>query len=321
VIVLAGGIALWIGVILVGRPMRQLTEQARRIGGGDLTHRLKLAQHDEIGTLARELNASCDRLLLANARVHAETEARIAALEQLRHADRLKTVGQLASAVAHELGTPLNVVGGRAKLIAKGGLTHAEIDENATIIATQAERMAGIIRQLLDFARRRNLKRSTGDLRELVRRTADMLAVFARTRKVAIAVDVPPEPILLASDPGLQQAIANVVVNGIQSMPAGGTLRVRVEPQGPDGRACATACRIVVEDEGVGISPDHVPRLFEPFFTTKDVGEGTGLGLAVAYGIVSEHGGRIDVTSTLGRGSRFAIVLPGTTPGRTAEGV
>jgi signal transduction histidine kinase len=319
-IVLGGLLALWVGVVFVGRPMRRLTEQARRIGTGDLSHRLALPQRDEIGTLAREMNATCERLVLANARVRAETDARIAALEQLRHADRLKTVGQLASAVAHELGTPLNVVGGRAKLIAKGGLTRAEIDENAAIISGQTDRMTSIIRQLLDFARRRNLKRSTGDLRELVRRTADMLGVFARTRKVAIAVDVPDEPILLASDPGLQQAIANVVVNGIQSMPAGGTVRVRLETPTCADSPPHGACRVVVEDEGVGIPPADVPHLFEPFFTTKDVGEGTGLGLAVAYGIVSEHGGRIDVTSTPGHGSRFDIVLPGTTPARNAEG-
>src|SRR5262249_34189779 len=242
-ILLGGAVAIWVGVIFVGRPMRQLTDQARRIGAGDLSHRITLAQRDEIGTLAHELNATCDRLQLANARVHAETEARIAALDQLRHADRLKTVGQLASAVAHELGTPLNVVGGRAKLIAKGGLSPVEIDENASIISAQAERMAGIIRQLLDFARRRNLARATGDLRDLAQRAVALPGALARPRKVSIAVDVPDEPILLASDPGLQQAIANVIVNGIQSMPGGGTLRVRVESSMFGARGYPATCR------------------------------------------------------------------------------
>jgi signal transduction histidine kinase len=319
-IVLGAGVAIWIGVILIGRPLRQLTEQARRIGTGDLSRRIAISQRDEIGTLARELNATCDRLALANERVRAETEARLAALEQLRHADRLKTVGQLASAMAHELGTPLNVVGGRAKLIASGGLTPGEIDENAQIIAGQADRMTGIIRQLLDFARRRDLKRTTGDLRDLVRRTLEMLAVLARTRRVTVSVDLPDEPALVATDPGqLQQAIANVVVNGIQAMPGGGCLRVGVarDASAPD----PDAYRITVEDEGVGIAPEHVPHLFEPFFTTKGVGEGTGLGLAVAYGIVAEHGGRIDVTSKPGRGSRFDIVLPVWSAGSQAEAV
>jgi signal transduction histidine kinase len=287
--------------------MRALTEQARRIGTGDLSRRITVTQRDEVGTLARELNATCDRLVAANERVRSETEARIATLDQLRHADRLKTVGQLASAVAHELGTPLNVVGGRAKLIAKGGLGTREIDENARIIAAQADRMATIIRQLLDFARRRNLNRTVGDLRDLVTRTADMLTVFARGRKVVLELDVPSEPVLFATDPGqFQQALTNVLVNGIQAMPQGGTLRVHVERRGPEAEPFA----IVVEDEGTGIAPDHLPRLFEPFFTTKGVGEGTGLGLAVAYGIIREHGGHIDVTSTLGQGSRFEIVLP-----------
>ncbi len=308
-VILGAAIALWIGVVLVGRPMRRLTEQAQRVGAGDLSTRIALAQRDEIGTLARELNVMCDRLLAATERVRAETDARIAALEQLRHADRLKTVGQLASAVAHELGTPLNVVSGRAKLIAAGDLALQEIGDNARIIAGQADRMTGIIRQLLDFARRRDLKRTTADLRDLVRHTADMLAVFARTRKVSLVRDVPDEPVPVCVDRAqLQQALANVIVNGIQAMPHGGALRMRVARA--DDRVEPPTAFVTVEDEGVGIAPDDVPHVFEPFFTTKAVGEGTGLGLAVTYGIVAEHGGRIDVTSMVGRGSRFDIVLP-----------
>ncbi len=147
-------IALVLGVWMVGRPMRLLTAKARRVGAGDFTGPLALRQRDEIGSLAAEIDVTSDRLAEAQRRVAAETEARIATLEQLRHADRLKTIGQLASGVAHELGTPLNVVSGRADMI----LADPTPDTSATgarIILDQTERMTRIIRQLLDFARRR----------------------------------------------------------------------------------------------------------------------------------------------------------------------
>ena len=114
---LCGLIAIMVGVWIVGRPMRTLCEKARRVGEGDLSGPLAVAQHDEIGELAGEINSMCDHLSAARQEIATATEARIATLEQLRHADRLKTVGQLASGIAHELGTPLNVVAGRAKLI------------------------------------------------------------------------------------------------------------------------------------------------------------------------------------------------------------
>ncbi|MGH7894184.1 MAG: sensor histidine kinase [Candidatus Binatia bacterium] len=313
-VVLCGGAAVWLGVVLVGRPMRTLAEQARRIGAGDLSHRLNLKQRDEIGSLAAELNATCERLAEAQERIRMETEARIGALEQLRHADRLKTVGQLASGVAHELGTPLNVVGGRAKLIAAGALSGGDAAASARIIAEQSDRMAAIIRQLLDFARRRGGRGVVADLREIVARTVDMLAVLARGRRVSVSVVTTPASMPIRTDPHqLQQALANVLMNGIHAMPNGGPLRVEVGPwhgTPPAGRdGAAGYWRIVVEDEGIGIPPEHVPRLFEPFFTTKSVGEGTGLGLAVAHGIVAEHGGWIDVASTPEHGSRFEIVV------------
>jgi two-component system, NtrC family, sensor kinase len=311
-ILLAALVAGVLGVGLVGRPLRALAEQARRIGAGDLSRRLDLAQRDEIGGLALELNATCDRLVEAQARVGEETEKRIAALEQLRHADRLKTVGQLASGVAHELGTPLNVVSGRAKLIVAGGLGDGDVVASARVIAEQADRMTAIIRQLLDFARRRGSRAVVADLRDIVRRTVDMLGVMARGRRVVIDLQLPASPFPIRTNPNqLEQAIANVLVNGIQAMPDGGPMRVRLGARTAPGdrgepRAYFT---VTVEDEGGGIAADHIGRIFEPFFTTKGIGEGTGLGLAVAHGIVAEHGGWIEVQSEVGSGTRFELVL------------
>src|SRR5512142_3555308 len=122
------------GFHFVGRPMRALVAKARRIGAGDLSQPLELAQRDELGELAREMNQMCERLAEAQVRLQEETQRRLDTSEQLRHADRLTTVGKLASGVAHELGTPLNVVSARAKMIASGETTPAETTEYAQII-------------------------------------------------------------------------------------------------------------------------------------------------------------------------------------------
>ncbi|HEX7452543.1 MAG TPA: HAMP domain-containing protein, partial [Polyangiaceae bacterium] len=131
-----------LGSSIVGRPVRALVDQARRIGAGDLGIRLDLQQHDEIAELGREMNAMSSKLSDANARLVAETAARVHALEQLRHADRLVTVGKLASGIAHELGTPLNVVSGRAKMISQSPGSDEITRNNARIVMEQSERMA-----------------------------------------------------------------------------------------------------------------------------------------------------------------------------------
>jgi len=313
---LSGILAMTFGQILVGRPTRRLVDKTRRIGEGDLGEPLILPQRDELGKIAREINAMCSNLLELRARAARETAARIAALEQLRHADRLNTVGKLASGIAHELGTPLNVVGGRAKMIARG-MPHEEVVENARIIAEQVDRMAKIIRQLLDFARRRGVQKAPADLTQIARQTLLFLEPLARKRGVTLRLD--DEAGLSSAraevDAGqLQQVLTNLVMNGIQAMKKGGELTVRVDRVlarppvdhgGPEGEHLA----IRVIDRGEGISPENMPRLFEPFFTTKDIGEGTGLGLSVSYGIVREHGGWIDVESELDKGSTFTVYL------------
>jgi len=175
--------------------------------------------------------------------------------------------------------------------------------------------ITAIIRQLLDFSRRRGPSLGPGDLRPLAGRTVELLASLARKRGVVIAVDAPEGAVTAQIDPGqIQQVLANLVVNGLQAMPSGGRLTLRLgrryatPPSDVDGPAGEYAT-ITVEDQGDGIVQEDLPRIFEPFFTTKDVGEGTGLGLSVAYGIVREHGGWIDVESTPGAGSRFTCFL------------
>jgi two-component system, NtrC family, sensor kinase len=304
------------GFLLVGRPMRRLSEMAKRIGTGDLEARLDLRQRDEIGQLAGEMNQMCSRLKSANERVQEETAARIGALEQLRHVDRLRTVGTLASGIAHELGTPLNVVSGRAKMIATGESAGDSALEGARIIVDQVDRITRIIRQLLDFARRRTPDRGRHALTPVVEQTLNLLRPMAGKRQVDLVLEADDPPVHADVDVGqMQQALTNLVVNGLQAMTAGGRLcvqisRGRVDPPVGIGGPTVDCAVLTVADQGVGIAPELVSRVFEPFFTTKDVGEGTGLGLSVAYGIARDHGGWITVDSKIGRGSRFSLYVP-----------
>ena len=295
--------------------MQRLVEQARRIGQGDFSYRVEVKQRDEIGVLAREMGAMADRLAEAQGRLAAENAERIRVLEQLRHADRLTTVGTLAAGMAHELGTPLNVVAGRAKMIASGKLSPEQAADNARIVGTQVDRIVRIVRQLLDFARRGDREKAAVDLRGLAGRTIAMLEPLARERGVAIELRCTPRPAdVLADASQLEQVLTNLIVNGLQAMNSGvlhvSVDRVEETPPADHGGERGEFLRVEVRDEGAGIAPGLLPRVFEPFFTTKALGEGTGLGLSVAYGIVRDHGGWISVQSEPTVGSAFAVKLP-----------
>jgi signal transduction histidine kinase len=183
-----------IGGWFIGRPVQALMEKARRVGRGDFSSPLHLRQRDELGALAGEMNLMCDRLVEADERSAAEAAARIAALNQLRHADRLMTVGKLASGIAHELGTPLNVVSARAGMIADGETTESESVEYARIIVQACDQMTRIIRQLLDFARPRGPERAAEDVRRVVERTLALLEPLAAKKRVTLALKDPGQP-------------------------------------------------------------------------------------------------------------------------------
>jgi signal transduction histidine kinase len=308
-----------LGITVVGRRLDRLIEKTQRVATGDLSGPLEFSQHDELAELATAFNRMCEHLAEANGKLRAEAEARIAAIEQLRHADRLNTVGRLAAGMAHELGTPMNVAVAHADMIAEDRPS-VEAVESARVIKGQIEKMTDIIHQLLNFARQKPPHKATVDLPKLTAQTTNMLASLARKQNIMMRSSSSDDPLTINADSSqIQQVLTNLLINAFHAMPDGGTVKLDIRrqtaqpPTATDGPSC-DCVRIDVQDEGVGISPDDLEQVFDPFFTTKDIGEGTGLGLSITHGIVREHGGWIDVKSQPGKGTRFSVYLPSSKP-------
>jgi len=308
--------AMLLGYWFVGRPVERLRDRARRAGAGDFAGALHLRQRDEVGELGAEIDEMCAKIAETNARLAVETEAKLAALERMRHAERLASVGRFASGIAHELGTPLNVVSARAKMIGSDLQEPPQTRAHARVIGEQASRMTDMIRQLLDLSRRRSTRMGAVNVAQCARTAAEMLSPVASARSVTIDVTAPPTPLIVRLDPGeAQQVITNVILNAVQASHEGGRVRVSVDerqaaPPSVRGDGDGRYVRILIADEGEGIAAEDLPHVFEPFYTTKGPGEGTGLGLAIAEGIVQDAGGWIEVRSERGRGTEMAIHLP-----------
>jgi signal transduction histidine kinase len=306
---------------IVGDPIRALVRKARDIGEGDFKSPLALLSRDELGDLAKEVNAMCDRLRLAHDTLEKETAGRIEALEQLRHADRLATVGKLAAGLAHELGTPLAVMVGHAQMISHGEVTGDRVAQSANVIEEQASRIGKILKQLLDFARRRGPHGESADAVAVARQCVSWLEPVADKRHVALRLESAPEELRVAMDAeAVIQVVTNLVMNALAATPPSGHVGVAIEQaltREEERQPLRSYARISVEDDGHGIADDVLPHIFEPFFTTKESGEGTGLGLSVVYGLVKDHEGFVRVTTKHGQGSMFAVHLPLVTESRS----
>jgi len=224
---------------------------------------------------------------------------------QLLRAEKLATVGVLAAGIAHEIGTPLSVVRGRAELIlGKLGREHPQAGALGVIIA-QIDRITRTIRQLLDFSRSHpGLLRSV-PVRAAAESVCELLRWEAERRRVALALEIPDAALAVSADPDqLQQLLVNLVLNACDACKAGGTVRVGAARVGAD------EVRLEVADDGCGIDPAHREQIFDPFFTTKKRGQGTGLGLAIAARIARDHRARIELESALGSGTRVSVFWP-----------
>jgi signal transduction histidine kinase len=319
------------------KPLRRLLEGIDAVSKGDLSRVILAQRDDEIGTIAGRFNAMTGSLREVREEGQRGAEARLALEARLRQSEKLATIGQMAAEIAHEVGTPLNVIGGRARAIGKivkrqsnpdegsGEFVKnpsAEIVKNAGIIGGEVERITKIIRQVLDFSRQRGRTVTRARVAAIV---AEAVALLAETtRRQSIAVEIKPAAADLPDVPGdpdqLQQVCLNLLMNAIHAMPTGGTLRIateRVVRRKGDLDLVAPAEYVVLEisDSGSGIPEAHRDKIFEPFFTTRDEGQGTGLGLAVSNGIVKDHDGWIEVESPGGAGpgdagAVFRVFLP-----------
>jgi signal transduction histidine kinase len=315
------GVALGVRLSLrqtVVQPLRRLLEGIDAVGKGDLSRVILAERDDEIGTIAGRFNEMTGSLREAREEGERAASARLALEARLRHTEKLATIGQLSAEIAHEVGTPLNVIGGRARAITKksgdAGDVGADIRKNAGIIGDEVARITKIINQVLDFSRPRGPTVTRVHLGAVVAEALEFLNESVRRQGITVEVQTMPAPPEVPGDPDqIQQVCLNLVTNALHAMPNGGTLRVSTErvvrrKGGLDLAPPAEYAVVSVADSGAGIPAGDRDKIFEPFFTTKD--SGTGLGLAVSHGIVKDHDGWIEVDSPTGGGAVFRVFLP-----------
>lgn len=307
----------------VAAPLERLVQGVRALEAGDLAYRVPADPGGgELAEVAREFNRMADRLEEARAELVREGDDRLALERRLRDTEKLAAVGNLAAGVAHEIAAPLHVIQGRAELLLRRpDLGEAEA-RNLTIIREQIRRITSIVRNLLDFARRRELRLAPLDLRETVGGVAEFLEGEFSRAEITLVQDG-TGPVEVEGDGELLfQVFVNLFLNAVHALedhPGERTIRLsmrRVEEaggpddQGPGFPGEGPRVRVEVEDSGPGVPRDRREEVFEPFFTTKSSGSGTGLGLPIVRSILSEHGGRIDLVEGAGGGARVRIVLP-----------
>ena len=310
-----------IGYVLaqsIAKPILRLRSISQAVAAGDLDQNTGFERADEIGELASAFDTMTLRLrerTAEAARLYAETidrnkeladiNARLQTTQaQLVQSEKLASVGQLTAGIVHDVKNPLAVIKGLAEeLHEEIGIDPSTRAQLATI-RDSASRASNIVTDLLKFARQSTPEMQRRDMRETIQSSLRLTEYLTRKGKVEVIVDLPDQPVMVTYDAQqIEQVLINLFTNAVQAMEHGGSLRINL------GRAKGVIA-IAVQDTGMGIPKQNINRIFDPFFTTKPEGEGTGLGLSVSFGIVSRHGGTIEVESELGWGTTFTVLLP-----------
>lgn len=310
------GVALsgWISRRLA-MPVRALAEAARRMAAGERVEPIKSAGSDEIGLLADEFNQMASEVSSLKENLEEKVAARtmeleekgrelMAAQKELAKSERLAGLGLLAAGVAHEINNPLAIIRGNGELLQASIPAESEDREEVDAIVDEAVRIGRIVGNLRAFSRSGLKQLSIFSLGELLDSILDNMGHQVPMEPYRVVRNYWGKDVTIEGDcDQLRQVFTNLILNGLQSMPDGGELLLDIEGAGAGG-----AVSVTVQDRGDGIAPENMDKLFTPFFTTK--ARGTGLGLAVSYGIVQDHGGEISVESEPGKGARFRVSLP-----------
>src|SRR5262245_16187957 len=305
-------LALLIAVVLqrqVLRPLAELTRSIRALGEGRRGPPLPVKRRDELGELAEAFNRMTERLDEAHQRVVAEGEHALDLEQQLRRAETLAVAGKLASGIAHEVGTPLNIISGRAEMVMASLPPAHPAREDLERIIQQIDRVSNIVRSLLDAVWPGKLEVQRVPLGILIGRLLPLLDHVVRKRGIAVTTRIPETLPDVAGDPGrLQQVFINLLMNAVEATPDDGQIEIAAWPGVHGDREGVS---VEVSDSGPGIPPDALAQVFEPFYTTKPVGQGTGLGLAISRDIIRDHGGTIAARNGEGgQGAAFTVWLP-----------
>jgi len=293
------GFALSLGIMLailgimrivVITPLKKVKEAALKLSKRDYSARVNVEKEDELGELARVFNSMVEELKNKEA--------------QVIQSEKMATVGKLAAGIAHQINNPL------ANIILYSQIHREDVKDQETkkvleIIEEEATLASRVVQGLLDFSRQREFKNEVTQVNEVIRKMLNILKPQLQYKNIKLELDLDEKlPEIKGDSAKLLDAFINIATNAIDAMDEGGKLTIRTRRS--DGEVV-----VEISDTGTGIPEEHLGRIFDPFFTTKEVGKGTGLGLYITYSIIEKHGGRIDVESSLGRGTTFRIYLPG----------
>lgn len=298
-IIIAATISYFLASRVV-QPIRHLVLASKKIAGGDLDHKVKLTAKDEIRDLGEAFN------FMASSLKDRDEQLKERAAQTIMKSERLATIGQLAAGVAHEINNPLGGILSYSHLVLEDMDADNPGRQNVEKIVVQATRCREIVKGLLDFARQTEPEMSVANINEILNEALALVEKQALFHNIEVKKYLSPDPIQVMADTSqIQQVFINMIINAAESMEGQGELTIQTKKT-EDGNF------VLVEfaDTGHGIPDENIDKLFDPFFTTKEVGRGTGLGLAVSYGIVERHKGSIDVRSEVGIGTTFIVSLP-----------